>query len=158
RRLGARPGEGRDARAAGRADRLRVPGRREREAARGPRPLVPLLPGRAGAAPDRARGRVALRPRALRGARGSADAELRRRARARRAGPGAGAGGEVRAVMLALGLVLGLASALAAGALVAWLLWPERAKPALLLAALAWPAGLALTSGAFFLWMLVSGG
>src|SRR6185436_7409284 len=56
------------------------------------------------------------------------------------------------------GLVLGLASALASGALLAWRLWPARAKPAGLIAALAWPAGIALTSSAYFLWLLVSGG
>jgi hypothetical protein len=60
--------------------------------------------------------------------------------------------------MTAAGLVLGLALVWAAGALLAWRLWPGSPKPAVLLAVLAWPAGLALTSSAYFLWMVVSGG
>ena len=48
--------------------------------------------------------------------------------------------------------------ALVAGALLVWRLWPARAKPAALLAALALPAGLALTSTVYFLWLVVSGG
>lgn len=58
----------------------------------------------------------------------------------------------------AAGTVLGLALSFAAGGCLAWRLWPARAKPALLLAALAMPAGLALTSSAYFLWLVVSGG
>jgi len=54
--------------------------------------------------------------------------------------------------------VLGLGLAWAAGALLARRLWPARDAPAVLLAVLAWPAGLALTSSAYFLWMVVSGG
>lgn len=60
--------------------------------------------------------------------------------------------------MTLAGLLLGLGLAYAAGGLFAWRLWPGREKPALLLAALAWPAGLALTSSAYFLWMSISGG
>lgn len=55
-------------------------------------------------------------------------------------------------------MVLGLGLAYAAGTLLARRLWPGRERPAVLLAVLAWPAGLALTSSAYFLWMVVSGG
>lgn len=48
--------------------------------------------------------------------------------------------------------------AFAAGALLVSRLWPSRARPAILLAALALPAGLALTSSGYFLWLVVSAG
>ena len=53
---------------------------------------------------------------------------------------------------------LGIALVFAIGALLVLRLWPLRVKPALLLAALAWPAGLSVTSSTYFLWMVVSGG
>jgi hypothetical protein len=48
--------------------------------------------------------------------------------------------------------------AYAAGALLSWRLWPTRAKPAVLLAALALPVGLSVTSSAYFLLLVVSAG
>jgi hypothetical protein len=60
--------------------------------------------------------------------------------------------------MSVLGFALGLVAIPWAGALAGVRLWPGRAKPLVLLAALAWPLGLALTSGAYFLWLVVSGG
>jgi hypothetical protein len=57
-----------------------------------------------------------------------------------------------------VGLVLGLLVAYAAGGLLVWRLWPARARPGLLIAALAWPLGLSVTSSAYFLWLVVSGG
>jgi len=56
------------------------------------------------------------------------------------------------------GVVLGLALAWLQGALLVGWLWPGRARPALALLALAFPAGLALSSSAFFLWSVASGG
>ena len=53
---------------------------------------------------------------------------------------------------------LGLLLAYAAGGILAWRLWPLRSRPVLLLAALAWPLGLAVTSSAYFLLLVVSGG
>src|SRR5262245_10825076 len=62
------------------------------------------------------------------------------------------------AAVTVAGMGLGIVLVLAAGALLVGRLWPLRIRPALLLAALAWPAGLALTSSTYFLWMVVSGG
>ncbi|HEX6882278.1 MAG TPA: hypothetical protein VF530_02795 [Planctomycetota bacterium] len=56
------------------------------------------------------------------------------------------------------GVALGLALAWLQGALLVGWLWPRRARPALVLLALALPAGLALSSSACFLWIVLSGG
>ncbi len=58
------------------------------------------------------------------------------------------------------GLAVGFAVLLngLAGLLLVWRLWPTRCKPVLPIAVLSWPAGLALTSQLYFLWLVISGG
>lgn len=53
---------------------------------------------------------------------------------------------------------LGLLCAFILGYALIWLIWPQSARPALLIAVLALPAGWALTSVTYFFWLILSDG